>query len=771
MPSFRTIGLCALLLTAAVSPAGAITADRLLEASGEAAADWFGHAVVGGFDFNGDGYDDVAISAPFLSTAILDAGRVYIHFRGPGADGVADVTLTGLTVDDNLGWSFSSGDFNNDGYDDLVVAALDCCAYKGIAYIFLGGAVPDNVADLTMTGAANDDLYGYSVSGAGDLNGDGFDDWIIGAPQNDTGGSNAGRAYVYLGGSTLNSVIDLTLTGEAAGDQFGGDLSGVGDINNDGYDDWAVMADRHDGNGTNAGRAYLYYGGSTLNSTVDLVVDGVLSDYLGRVSGAGDMNGDGYDDWAVGAFVSGTSSSGVAHVLFGGAIPNAVPDITINGGSGDSLGFALAGGGDVDGDGYDDLVVGVPGGDSEGEVQVFRGGPLTDARADLVLTGDESYDRFGYAVALAGDENGDGASDLVVGAIYGGSGGKAYVYGLNGWRLVSPNGGEQWVTGQPAVIRWRGRELTDVALSTDAGASWTTLVEDAGGALENEIVIDAPATTGDAAMVRLRIASLAISPSSTDVSDATFRIVGPHEPPAAAYTQQATLVGAALGDAFGVAVAGAGDLNGDGFDDIVTGANGNDAAGTSAGRVYIHFGGADFDTTADLVLSGILTGDSYGTAVDAAGDVNGDGFDDLVVGSVSHDGTFVNGGAAFVYFGGSPMNGLADWTLLGTQTSESFGGFVAGAGDVNGDGYDDIVVGAPGNDVVFTNAGAAYLYLGGSAPDAVADWIVYGAASSDGLGAVDGVGDVNRDGYADLVVGASGNDAGGSNAGRAYVHF
>jgi hypothetical protein len=765
-----------LFLTAATRPASAVTAEMVMQVTSAASGDWYGYSVAGDFDFNGDGYADLAVAAPFNDTGGILAGRVYIYLRGPGSDEVADVTITGPGVDDNLGWSLArAGDVNNDGFDDLIVGALDCCGNLGFAQIHLGAATPNGVADLTMTGAANDDLFGYSVAGAGDVNGDGFDDWIVGAPQNDTGGSNAGRAYVYFGGAALNNAADVIVTGAAASDQFGGGVSGAGDVNGDGFDDFLAGAFAHDSGGSSAGRVYLYLGGSSVDNVADLVHDGFEASNYGRpVAHAGDMNGDGFADFAVSAFVdpTGGASAGRVHVFFGGAIPNAVPDLTFVGGTADSLGFSLAGGGDVDGDGYDDLIVGVPGGGSGGEVQVFLGGPVTDAKADLVISGEAAYDRFGTSVSFCGDANGDGHPDLLVGAIYAGSGGEAYVYALSGYGLVTPNGGEQWVSGRPATIRWSGRELTDVAVSPDAGATWITLAEDVGGSVENTIALIAPSPATDQALVRIRMAGQALSPSTSDVSDATFRIVDPHTAPAAALSLQATLLGATTGDLFGGSVAAAGDVNGDGFGDFIVGANGNDAGGASAGRAYVYFGGPSFDGVADVIFTGATSSDNLGGTVCGAGDVNGDGYDDVLVSATGNDAAFSNAGAVYVYFGGPAMDNVADWTLSGAAASDGFGSDAAGAGDVNGDGYDDVVVGATGNDTGGTSAGAAYVFYGGPAPDAVADLTLYGGASADVLGtSVDGAGDVNGDGYADVVVGSIGSDAGGSNAGRVYVHF
>jgi hypothetical protein len=762
-----------LLLLAFPAPARALTSDLFLRLGAETSATWFGEALAGDFDFNGDGYDDLAVGAPYYSPGTFFPGRVYIHYRGPGADGVADLVLNGAAVDENLGWSIDSGDVNGDGYDDLIVGALQCCSYKGLAYVYFGGATPNAVPDLTMTGAVNDDVFGWSVASGGDINNDGYDDWIVGAFQNDTGGLNAGRAYVFLGGATPNNVVDVTLTGAAALDYFGYSVSIPGDVNGDGYDDFLVGAYTHDTGGSAAGRAYLYYGGSSPNGTVDVTFDGSESSLVGQVvAGAGDWNGDGFADIVAGSYSddTGGTNAGRLRIWFGGNQPDNVADLFLEGDTSDSLGYSVASGGDLDGDGYDDLIVGVPGGGSAGEVQVFRGGPSSDGIADLVISGEEAYDKMGWCVAAGGDLNADGRRDLVAATRLDDD--EVHVYSLSGYHLQSPNGGEQWVAGRPATIRWLGREMTDIGISTNGGATWTTVIEDVGGGTENAFTLTAPSPATDQAMIRIRIAGTSLSPSTSDVSDAPFRIVEAHDPPAAVHAMAAAFNGAALGDAFGISVTGAGDVNGDGYPDLLAGATGNDAGGASAGRAYIYFGGPSLDTTPDVTFTGLTSSDALGAAVDAAGDVNGDGFDDVIVTAPGNDVSFTNAGAAYVYFGGVAMDNTSDWTLLGLAASDGFGNDASGAGDINGDGYADVIVGAQSNDIIGSSSGAAYVYFGGPAPDALPDLTLPGASSSDLFGSsVAGGQDVNGDGHPDLLVGASNADVSTISPGRVYLYF
>jgi hypothetical protein len=241
-------------------------------------------------------------------------------------------------------------------------------------------------------------------------------------------------------------------------------------------------------------------------------------------------------------------------------------------------------------------------------------------------------------------------------------------------------------------------------------------------------------------------------------------------------------------------ISDAGDVNGDGIDDLIVGAYGANAA-------YVVFGTETPAATIDLNdvalgtggfrISGEVGGDLVGISVSSAGDVNGDGIDDLIVGARGNDAGGTNAGAAYVIFGTASSVTAVDLSAvaLGTGgfkiTGEAAGdlaGRVSSAGDVNGDGFDDLVVGASGNDAGGTNAGAAYVVFGAaSSPSAVnlddvalgtGGFRISGEVGGDQAGiSVSSAGDVNGDGIDDLLVGALTNDAGGTNAGAAYVIF
>ena len=358
--------------------------------------------------------------------------------------------LTGQASNDQFGYSVASaGDVNGDGYDDTIVGAPSYDAPSlfnvGRAYVYFGGPELDDDPDVVITGTAPFDQFGLSVSGAGDVNGDGYDDVLVGAPFNDVGGADAGRAYVFFGGPAMNNVPDVTFTGAFASDFLGYAVAGAGDVNGDGFDDVAVGAPLHDSGGVDRGRVYIYFGGLAMDAVADVVPRGQVSgDNFGvSVAGAGDVNGDGFDDIIVGA--SGSDAAGLdagrAFVLYGGAPMNNGHDVILTGeAANDFLGWSVAGtgdvNGDVNGDGYSDVIVGAYGNDAgggdAGRAYVYFGGVAMDSGADVTMTGEAAFDNLGISVSGAGDVNGDGAADLIAGAIFNDAGGtdagRAYLY-------------------------------------------------------------------------------------------------------------------------------------------------------------------------------------------------------------------------------------------------------------------------------------------------------------------------------------------------------
>ncbi len=356
-------------------------------------------------------------------------------------------------------------DFNGDGYDDFMVGANEHDAgggnnaERGRAYVYLGGSSLNSTPALTLSGDENGAAFGSSVSDIGDINRDGYDDFIVSAPNHDSIGINQGKVYVYLGGFSLNSTPVLTLSGDEDNARLGDSVSGIGDVNNDGYDDFMVGAPGHDaGLGGNAdrGRAYVYFGGSSLNSTPTLTLSGdENSAFFGfSVSGIGDINRDGYDDFIVGApdheagASGGFANRGRVYIYFGG--PTFSDPTVLDGDeNGAYLGWYLSGLGDVNNDDYDDFIVVAPvhdtgagSGANLGRSYVYFGGPtLSDP---IVLDGDEPNIASGWSVSSLGDVNHDSYDDFIIsfdehdaGAGNDADLGRAYVY-FGGPTLSNP---------------------------------------------------------------------------------------------------------------------------------------------------------------------------------------------------------------------------------------------------------------------------------------------------------------------------------------------
>lgn len=259
----------------------------------------------------------------------------------------------------------------------------------------------NNTADVTMTGSAVNYLFGRSVSTAGDMNADGYSDLVVGAPAYN---SNMGRSYVFTGSAAMDNTADLTMTGGGTGYLFGASVSSAGDINGDGYSDIIIGAN---GYSSSRGRAYLYYGGPVLNATSDINFIGELTgDNFGcSVSSAGDYNCDGYEDILIGAYGV-LSSSGKAYIYKGGEIPDDNADKFLNGHSaGDAFGYSVSSCGDFNGDGNGDVVAGAYLSDvtasNAGRVYMFTNSMSGSDIADVVYTGASDDDLVGGIIVIS----------------------------------------------------------------------------------------------------------------------------------------------------------------------------------------------------------------------------------------------------------------------------------------------------------------------------------------------------------------------------------
>ena len=319
-------------------------------------------------------------------------------------------TFDGDSFFDQFGSSVSgAGDVNGDGFADLIVGAPNVNrnnTFAGSARVFSG---VDGSILYTFDGDSIDASFGVSVSGAGDVNGDGFDDVIVGADQDDNNGVLSGSAQVFSG---VDGSVLYTFDGDSPVDSFGGSVSSAGDVNGDGFSDLIVGSWSAENNGLNSGFARMYSGvdGSVLY-TLDGDTPGERSGW--SVSGAGDVNGDGVDDLIAGANDGDINGpfSGSARVysgVDGSVLLNLDSESTAN-----LFDISVSGAGDVNGDGVADLIVGEPRDvNSRGSARVFSG---SDGSLLYTLVGNTNNEQFGTSVSDLGDVNGDGFADLIVG--------------------------------------------------------------------------------------------------------------------------------------------------------------------------------------------------------------------------------------------------------------------------------------------------------------------------------------------------------------------
>ncbi len=517
--------------------------------------------------------------------------------------------------------------------------------------------------------------------------------------------------WVYLL-SELDGNDGFAMRGINAGDEAGYSVSAAGDVNNDGYADILIGAHAADPGGvSDAGETYLIFGKSeSFGEVVDLGsldgTDGVVFEGIGpddrsglSVSTAGDVNGDGYVDILIGAYGAG-SYTGETYLVFGKA-SGFTPSINLGDldetdgfvfdgiDAGDYSGYSVTTAGDVNGDGYSDILIGAHTADAGGIIGagetyvVFGKVESFGERFDLsgldgsngfILEGSGAHDYSGFSVSTAGDINGDGFADMLIGAFYADPGGNNY-------------------SGETYVVFGKA--------------------------------------SGFASNVQL---------GSLDGSNG-FVLEGIDEL-----------------DMSGSSISTAGDVNGDGYDDILIGAYGADPGGiTGAGETYVVFGKGDsFHATVDLsgldgtngfVLQGIDAYDRSGFSVSTAGDVNGDGYSDILIGAYLADPGGVSGeGETYVVFGKESdfhasvlLSSLEDSDgviLEGGEAGDNSGFSVSTAGDVNGDGYADILIGAKNADPGgVMGAGEAYLVYG---RDFTGDSTVSGSSGEDSILSIHG---------------------------------
>jgi hypothetical protein len=450
-------------------------------------------AIAGVGDVNGDGLDDILFGNAAADVGSKAAAGVsYIIYGQKGGissplavsaiNGGVGFLIHGIEAGDRAGFSVASaGDVNADGLPDFLIGAIGVAfggeSRFGATYVVFGKPTKfpailelsslDGSNGFRILGESTGDDSGYSVAGLGDVNGDGIDDIGIGAPfAGETGLENSGRGYVVFGKNTdfgaslslggLDGSNGFRMLGAAAADISGTTIAGAGDVNGDGFQDVIIGAFGNDPGGRDgAGAAHVVFGKDTafaasinlgtLDGTSGFHLNGVTaSDSAGdAVAGIGDFNSDGIDDVLIGAKNAdpgGRSKAGTSYVFFGhnGSFSTDVELANLDGSTGfaangdrseDISGFDVGSAGDLNGDGVPDLIIGSKSAGSNGHLStgvshvLFGHANPFDANIELsaldgttgiTINGADTFDESGRRVAPAGDFDGDGVDDVML---------------------------------------------------------------------------------------------------------------------------------------------------------------------------------------------------------------------------------------------------------------------------------------------------------------------------------------------------------------------
>ncbi|MFH0894906.1 MAG: gliding motility-associated C-terminal domain-containing protein [Bacteroidota bacterium] len=739
-----------------------LSASPNWSAEGPSAGAYFGYSVNLAGDVTNDGFSDVIIGAPRLTNGNTEEGAVYVFYGF--TTGVGPVPMWSFEGGQNnarLGNSVAgAGDVNGDGYSDVIVGSYQYDngeVDEGMAFVFHGSATGlSAVQNWSAESNQASALLGFSVSSAGDVNGDGFSDVLVGAYQFDNAEANEGRVFLYAGSAGgLNAAAFWTYENNIANSQVGYSVNLAGDINADGYSDIIIGASGYSNGQVNEGIAYVFYGeaiGPLAVPTWSYENNITLSSMGSSVAPAGDVNGDGYSDIIIGApnYTSPQVGEGAVYGFMGSANGLLLIPAWTNESNQTNAqyGYAVNAAGDINADGYDDVIVGAPlydnGQADEGIVYVYLGSPTgLSAIPAWTFENNIATSRVGFSVASAGDVNGDGFSDVIVGAQWYTNGqsreGAAYLFhGSAAGLSLAPN----WFYESNLINIWFGTSVNTAGDVNSDGYSDVII-----GAIKYS---NGEADEG---------AAYAFYGSAIGLSATPSWLVEPN----AAVSQM------------GYSVASAGDVNGDGYSDVIVGLVVYSNGESGEGQVRLYYGSqVGLSTTVAWSAESNQAWACIGFFVNTAGDVNGDGFSDFIVGAYNYDNTFADEGVAYVYYGSATGPAAApNWSTYGGQAGAQYGHCGGSVGDINGDGYSDVIVGSRFYSNPEVKEGGAWIYLGSALGlSTIPVWAVESNQANSSFGyACAGAGDINGDGFSDVIIGAFEYDNGQVNEGEALVYY
>ncbi|MFN6476721.1 hypothetical protein [Nostoc sp. DedQUE07] len=770
--------------------------------NGIAEYDQLGFSVSNAGDINNDGIDDLIIGAsasrPNGNNRI---GQSYVVFGrtnlGSGGslnlsdlNGTNGFLIKGIAQSDQSSYSVSNaGDINNDGIDDLIIGAgytdPNGNSYTGQSYVVfgrtnLGSGGSLNLSSLDGTNgflingiAVGDNSEGISIRNAGDINNDGIDDLIIGAPAAKPNGiRNAGQSYVVFGERNLGSggIFNLAflngnngfiINGIAANDFSGKSVSNAGDINNDGIDDLIIGAPYANPNGIrNAGQSYVVFGGTNiatsntspnLTGTADAdnlfgtpsnnIINGLTGDDTIKGNGGEDKFlfrlGDGDDTIAdfggIGKNTTPTSAA-IANVdtlqFKGSGLTAQNLQLTQNGNNlevtFEKVAFTKVTLQNFKLENLDNL--------PESGSQPALGNILFDGQTNIA----DSFDVFDAnstqtslfnknTVTFLNDLNNnitgfDNSADVV-----NGQGGDDIIDGKNGNDILRGGAGNDTLVGGAGNDTLVGSAGADPFFNlSDLNGTNGFIINGIAARDSSGYLVSNAGDINNDGIDDLIIGAPSVSPYDKDsvwqsyvvfggtnlASGGTFNLSDLNG------TNGFLINGVEEGVFLNGSVSNAGDINNDGIDDlIIWGPSANSDGKSYLGQTYVVFGGTNLGSNGSLNLSsldgtngffinGITGADFSGESVSNAGDINNDGIDDLIIGAI---GTSPNGkyeaGQSYVVFGGtnlgsggtlnvSSLNGTNSFAINGVVEDGHLGYSVSNAGDINNDGIDDLIIGS-----------------------------------------------------------------------------